>query len=62
MEERAGLRACVGCGALVPDLEGPAHRYIGASPGCWAAYGRLSEREASDFRFMRHHQLTVDAY
>jgi hypothetical protein len=41
---------------------GPTHRYIGASPGCWAAYGRLSEREASDFRCMRHHQLTVDAY
>jgi hypothetical protein len=32
MEEQAGLRACVGCGAMVPDLEGPTHRYIGASP------------------------------
>ena len=56
------LRACAGCGAMVPDVDGPTHRYIGASPGCWAAYGRLSEREASDFRYMRHHQLTVDAY
>ena len=56
------LRACAGCGAMVPDVEGPTHRYIGASPGCWAAYGRLSEREAADFRYMRHHQLTVDAY
>jgi Family of unknown function (DUF5946) len=55
-------RACVGCGAIVPDLDGPTHRYIGASPGCWEAYGRLSEREASDFRYMRYHQLTVDAY
>ena len=62
MEAQAGLKACVGCGALVPDIEGPTHRYIGASPGCWAAYGRLSERETSDFRYMRHHQLTVDAY
>ena len=62
MEEQADLRACVGCRALVPDLEGPTHRYIGASPGCWAAYGRLSEKEAADFRFMRYHQLTVDAY
>jgi hypothetical protein len=32
MEEQAGLRACVGCGAMVPDLEVPTHRYIGASP------------------------------
>ena len=62
LEVQPGLKACVGCGAMVPDLEGPTHRYIGASPGCWAAYGRLSEKEASDFRFMRYHQLTVDAY
>ena len=47
---------------MVPDVEAPTHSYIGASPGCWAAYGELSEREASDFRYMRHHQLTVDAY
>ena len=62
MEEHPELKACVGCGALVPDTEGPTHRYIGASPGCWVAYGRLSENEASDFRYMRHPQLTVDAY
>ena len=56
------LRPCPGCGATVPDTDVPAHRYIGASPGCWAAYGKLSEREASDFRYMRYHQMTVDAY
>jgi len=57
-----GLRACVGCGAFVPDTDGPTHRYIGASPGCWQIYGEVLEKEAGDFRFMRHHQLTVDAY
>ena len=62
MEAQAGLKACVGCGAMVPDVEGPTHRYIGASPGCWAVYGELAEKEAGDFRFMRYHQLTVDAY
>jgi hypothetical protein len=56
------LRPCPGCGALVPEVNGPTHRYIGASPGCWAAYGELSGKEAGDFRYMRHHQLTVDAY
>jgi len=45
----------------VPDNDGPIHRYLGASPGCWAAYGELSEREASDYRYMRHHQMTVDS-
>lgn len=29
---------CLGCGGLVPDIDGPSHRYILASPGCWAAY------------------------
>ena len=47
---------------MVPDLVGPTHRYIGASPGCWAVYNELAEKEAGDFRFMRYHQLTVDAY
>ena len=57
------LVPCVGCEApLVPDVDGQTHRYIGASPGCWAAYGDLSGKEAGDFRYMRFHQITVDAY
>jgi hypothetical protein len=56
------LGPCPRCGALVPEIDGPTHRYIEASPGCWAAYGKLSVKEASDFRYMRPHQLTVDAY
>ena len=30
------LFPCPGCGALFPPHDGPTHRYIGASPGCWA--------------------------
>lgn len=56
------LERCPGCGALTPKVDGPTHRYIGSSAGCWATYGALSEKEADDFRYMRHHQLTVDAY
>ena len=26
--------ACSSCGAQVPDLEGPAHAYLGTVPGC----------------------------
>jgi hypothetical protein len=32
------LTPCPGCGALFPDSEGPTHRYIGASAGCWALF------------------------
>jgi hypothetical protein len=33
------------------------------SPGCWAAYGRVLEREYSDpVLFGAAHRLTVDAY
>jgi hypothetical protein len=56
------LRPCCGCGALVPDTDGPTHRYIGASPGCWAAYGEVLEKEYGDFRYSPSHGLTVDAY
>ena len=30
------LSPCPGCGALFPHFEGPTHRYVGASAGCWA--------------------------
>lgn len=29
---------CPGCGALFEVHAGPTHRYIGASPACWAMY------------------------
>lgn len=39
--EVVGLVRCYGCGALVPDVTWPMHRYIGASPGCWAIYAEV---------------------
>jgi hypothetical protein len=35
------LSPCPGCGAFFPDFEGPTHRYIGASAGCWALLNSL---------------------
>jgi hypothetical protein len=32
----SALSPCPGCGALFPPHDGPTHRYIGASAGCWA--------------------------
>lgn len=60
------LIPCVGCGALVPDTDGPTHRYIGASPGCWQAYGELLARGyggGSDGPgYGPVHRLVVDTY
>lgn len=56
------LIPCPGCGARFPDRDGPTHRYLDASPGCWAAYGEVLAREYSDLAYMAVHHLTVDAY
>jgi Family of unknown function (DUF5946) len=54
-----GLVSCVGCGALVPDIDGPTHRYIGASPGCWAIYTDLG---AGGLPATPLSAMAVDAY
>ena len=35
----SALSPCPGCGALFPPHDGPTHRYLGASAGCWALFG-----------------------
>jgi hypothetical protein len=42
---RDPLEPCPGCRALLPPLDGPTHRYIGASPACWALYTALGVGE-----------------
>jgi hypothetical protein len=53
---------CPGCGALVADIDGPTHAYIGAAPGCWALYGELSARQYVDPAAAPVRKLAVDAY
>ena len=53
---------CTGCGGLFPDIQGPTHRYMASSPGCWAAFGEVLAREYSDPAYFVIHRLTVDAY
>ncbi len=53
---------CLGCHGLVPELDGPTHAYMQASPGCWAVYGQLVARAARGLASpvtRRHH---VDCY
>ena len=58
----AELVACPGCGVLLPDKEGPTHRYMESSPACWEAFGEVLAREYSDSAYFEVHRLTVDAY
>jgi Family of unknown function (DUF5946) len=48
----------------VPDICGPVHGYIGAAPGCWAAYCGLEDWKAALFQSdaIETAQHLVDAY
>src|SRR5262245_53935422 len=35
------LEPCRGCGVNLPPSNGQTHRYIGASPACWAIFANL---------------------
>jgi hypothetical protein len=57
------LIPCIGCGALVPDIDGPAFRYPeSGSPGCWAIYTEILARQYQGFDDATSHKLSVDAY
>ncbi len=56
------MSVCPQCGVDLPEHDGPIHRYFGASPACWAAYGKVLDREYSDPAFFKNHRMTVDAY
>ncbi|NUM78864.1 hypothetical protein HUU40_31285, partial [candidate division KSB1 bacterium] len=62
MATAKNVTACCGCQALVPDIDGPSHPYLGASPGCWAIYGEVLAKEYGEYRYPAVHRLTVDAY
>lgn len=53
---------CLSCGALAPEMEGPTHKYLLASPGCWALYGEILARDYSEYNYPPVHGLVVDAY
>ncbi len=56
------LERCVGCGALLPSLEGgPIHRYMTSSAACWAAFNSLGDLK-HPLGGMPFDQLLVDAY
>ncbi len=57
------LIKCYGCGALVKDISGEPHKYIGASAGCWRIYGEILAKEYGEYGYPETvHRLTVDTY
>ena len=61
-EEPVGQVHCYGCGALVPDVTWPSHRYVGASPGCWAIYAEVAGGGLLPPLPPPYGALVVDAY
>lgn len=55
------LQPCPDCRALLPPSGGPTHRYLGASPACWAIYGALNVGEPPIAPGL-YNGLLVDAY
>ncbi len=53
---------CSSCGGEFPDIDGPVHRYMKSSPGCWAIFGEILAREYSNPAYFEVHRLSVDAY
>lgn len=53
---------CVGCGAIVPKIDGPIHKYMTSSPGCWAIHGEVSAHLLSEPSAGAYRQMCVDAY
>lgn len=46
----------------MPEIAGPTHRYLEASPGCWKLYGEVLSLEYGDRTYWGSHRLTVDTY
>jgi len=54
---------CIGCGAILRDIEGPVHDYMESSPACWSIYSDVLAREYGDPElFTRVHRITVDSF
>jgi len=53
---------CPGCKASLDPVDGPTHRYIGASPACWQVYTTLVAGGYAIVGGGQYGSLLVDAY
>lgn len=56
------MEPCFGCGGLFPGTDGPTHRYMQSSSGCFAAFNALLAAEYSSVDLGRINRLTVDTW
>ena len=59
---RSNLEPCPDCGALLPQSDGPTHRYIGASAACWAIFSALNNAGEPPLQPGPFNNLLPDAY
>lgn len=54
---------CYGCGAMISDISGPRHPYIGSDSGCWDIFCNVLAKEYTEYNELwQTHRLTVDTY
>jgi hypothetical protein len=58
----ANFVRCPGCAALLPKFADPTHRYIGASPSCWAIFADLNNAGVPPLAPAPLNALLGDAY
>ena len=56
------VEVCPDCGAKLPAFDGPTHRYIGASPACWALFAELVNAGNPPLAPAPLNDLITDAY
>ncbi|MGH7688257.1 MAG: DUF5946 family protein [Gemmatimonadaceae bacterium] len=56
------VESCVGCGGTFAVMDGPIHRYMTSSAGCWLRYGELLGVLATRPEAQVARQLCVDAF
>ena len=56
------IEECPGCKAPLEEVDGPTHRYIGASAACWQIYTTLSAGGYATVGTEQYGNLLVDAY
>ena len=62
-ENRNNFIKCYGCGAMVDNIAGKPHDYIGAVQGCWNLYRQILAKEYLEYNdFELTNRLTVDMY
>ena len=56
------IEICPGCKASLEPVDGPTHRYIGASAACWKIYANLGAGGYPIIGSDKYGNLLVDAY